>query len=666
MKNFIIPLLLVASIHSSSPDSIFSNRWYRFSHTYNNSYWAQTSQGLFTAESLAEYAAEHGFNGVQVPIQAALLKWNSTTINNFKHFVTHCSTKGIEVIPDMFPINSGGLVWDSNFAEAELIDNMMLICRNNSLHPFPDSTNKLRNGSLDTFSQNTFTGFGSDKPGISTFVDTVISFSGKSSIRMENFSANNGMVRIYTKIFLRSNNHYKLSFMLKKEDCAAFVDAKILGRFSNEIQRYRIASVPHSNMWEKHELEFTTGHQDSVSVFIGVWNAGLAAGKIWIDDLELKEAGTLSNIVRRADCPFIISSIDGKTTYREGLDYDTVYNKIRLDSIPLRGTAIADNQVVKISCYRVSFYYGTKTICMSHEPYYAFADSQAQFLYSIFKFKKIFLYIDEIRSAGSCGTCRASGLSTAQILGNCVTKLNNIVKRLNPAIKVYTWADMLDDNWNAKPNYYKVWGDFSGSVNHIPADITIVPWGDCMVSGSSTTPAFLGNSLDFFSSRGFDIMGCGYYDTGNLIGTANWIELLRTRSRARGLIYSSWGVQDYSQLGGFGDLMLEAINTTIENNKISLNTKPEVVVSPNPFNPKTTIQICNFINNPEIIPEISIFNNSGSLIIKSKMQPSDKYSFYFIWNGVDYKNRHSASGIYFIRLKLNNNISISKPVLLMR
>jgi len=44
-------------------------------------------------------------------------------------------------------------------------------------------------------------------------------------------------------------------------------------------------------------------------------------------------------------------------------------------------------------------------------------------------------------------------LSMAEILGQCVTRLHDIFKRIDPDIEVIIWSDMLDPVHNAHNNY---------------------------------------------------------------------------------------------------------------------------------------------------------------------------------------------------------------------
>ena len=583
MKFLGITLLLAAVAHSLSADTALANRWYRNLYSVGGSYWAATDAGLTASEDLAAQASRHGYNGVVVPIHYFLMGWNDATKNRFKAFVSFCRDSGPEVVPEMFPINSGGMLFDRNFAEAVPIDRLPLTAAGGALLPAPDTTNLAVNGDFESHTGDTFTGYAFiDKPGTVSFADPAVRYGGGAAVRLENFSANSGMGRICQEITLKPNFQYKFRFMLKKDACANAVTVLVQGKAAgNEIQRFATPGNSPTVDWTQYEFEFTTSDISDIRYYIGIW--GGSSGKIYIDNLEIAESGSLARIVRRTGAPLSVTSADGLVIYAENTDFSAITNSDSLASVRLpSGSRIADGQTVLLSCYRVSEYNGTRALCMSCDSVYSELSRQARALHAIYPYKRMFMYIDEIRSAGSCQACRSSGRTAAQILGGCVTRLYDTLRVIDPAVKVLTWADMLDPSWNAKNHYYKVYGDLTGSDNYIPKDITVVPWGDCKSASSQTQIA---GSLAHFTQGGFEVMGCGYYDTGDLTGTTNWIQRLLNCQNARGLIYSTWVFPpDFSQLSGFGDLILQNLGTGISGPAAAVeNPEPRFAVSPNPF-----------------------------------------------------------------------------------
>jgi hypothetical protein len=233
----------------------------------------------------------------------------------------------------------------------------------------------------------------------------------------------------------------------------------------------------------------------------------------------------------------------------EGKDFSAVKNLGDLDHIELTGdTRIAEGENLALDCYRTAFFNKAGgrqiSLCMSNPGLYEYWEAQARELYEMIGYGKFLLSMDEIRNGGGCQLCRQSGRSMAQILGECVTRQYKILKGIDPGIEVYIWSDMLDPGHNAHDGYYGVVGDFSGSWKYIPGDLIIVCWHQEKKS----------ESLDFFSRRGFRTAGAAYYDSGDLAGSRQWLELLEKTPGATGIIYTSWKGR-YRLLADFGDMV---------------------------------------------------------------------------------------------------------------
>jgi hypothetical protein len=119
-----------------------------------------------------------------------------------------------------------------------------------------------------------------------------------------------------------------------------------------------------------------------------------------------------------------------------------------------------------------------------------------------------------------------------------------ILRGVNPDADVWIWSDMLDPNHNARPDYYLVEGDYTGSWEHIPRDMGIVTW----------YYARRAPSLEHFSGLGFRTLAGSYYDGGNLDNPRGWLEALDNTPNAQGIMYTTW-VNDFSLLDDFGDLV---------------------------------------------------------------------------------------------------------------
>ena len=152
--------------------------------------------------------------------------------------------------------------------------------------------------------------------------------------------------------------------------------------------------------------------------------------------------------------------------------------------------------------------------------------------------------MDEVRMGGTCEACR--GRNMGELLGECVTKQEQIVHRYLPETQVYVWSDMFDPNHNAHGKYYLVNGDFTGSWNHVPKDLVMAIWGGAPRE----------KSLRFFADQGFHTIVACYYDADNLDEVKGWLQLARPMSNVRGFMYTPWQ-RKYSLRPAFGDLLME-------------------------------------------------------------------------------------------------------------
>jgi hypothetical protein len=135
-------------------------------------------------------------------------------------------------------------------------------------------------------------------------------------------------------------------------------------------------------------------------------------------------------------------------------------------------------------------------------------------------------------------------MTMSRILGDCITKQVEIIRKANPRAEVFIWSDMLDPNHNAHDNYYLVDGDFTGSWNYIPKDLIIVCWYYQKRN----------ESLKFFSSLGFKTLAGAYYDGDTLDNPKGWLEVLNRTSGACGIMYTTWQ-NKYKLLAPFGELV---------------------------------------------------------------------------------------------------------------
>lgn len=506
-------------------------------------------------KSLIDTGAAHGLNGMVLSSFGldSITRWNEEDIALLEEVADYCERKQIELIPTGFSVGYGGgaLGHDRNFAAA-LPATISLMAKRGKIIPAP-TENLLVNGDLEDQINDRFKGFNfHDKPGEVSFADTVAA-SGKTSIRFENYgSGEHGHGRIMQKVAVRPGRAYRFSLKLKTQDVQPVSGIKAMVYAKGRSLTSMSCSTKPTQDWTEVTLDFINSDEEEVSVYAGIW--GGQSGKFWLDNLKFAEYGDLSDIVRREGTPLAIESRDRDRIFVEGRDFKAIRCLRKLEYVSLPpGSSIREDENLEISCYKtpyVSHGYGRQvSLCMSNPTLYDYWEAQARRLYEVVKFDRILLSMDEIRNGGGCLSCRERGSSMAEILGDCVTRQHAIFKALDPKIEVMIWSDMLDPAHNARDNYYGVVGDFTGSWNYVPKDLTIMCWYHKIRD----------NSLGFFSEQGFPTFGAAYYDADDLTNSREWLVSLRKTPNARGIMYTSWR-KKYELLGDFGDLVSEPVS----------------------------------------------------------------------------------------------------------
>ena len=522
-----------------------TDRWFfAFGHGRNR-------QGADQIKALIDTAAAHGLNGMVLSSFGidSFGRWSDADIALLKEVVDHSAARGIEWIPTGFSVGYGGgaLGHDVNFAAA-LPAVLSLTARGGAIVP-EGAGNALRNGSLEEHADHVFPGYAfHDQPGEISFADTDHAADGAASIRFEGFGANpHGHGRLMQRVTVEPRRSYRFALKIRTRDLRPVSGLKAMAlRDGREVASQQIAVEPTQD-WTEVTLDFISAEGGEIGLYAGIW--GGQGGAFWLDDLRFSEYGSLSDIVRREGTPLVLKSRDRERTFEEGKDFEPIRCLRRLDSVRIpEGSSVREGEGLELSCYRipyVSHSWGRQiSLCMSHPPLYGYWAEQARKLHAVVPYKRFLLSMDEIRNGGGCRSCQDRGLSMAEILGDCITSQRAIFQAIDPEIEVMIWSDMLDPAHNARNHYYGVVGDFTGSWEHVPDDLTIMCWYH----------AIRDESLAFFSGRGFPTFGAAYYDADDLTNPREWLASLRRTPGARGIMYTTWE-NKYDLLADFGDLV---------------------------------------------------------------------------------------------------------------
>lgn len=506
--------------------------------------------------NLLHRAAASGYNGAV--LSAGLDSLGRKTADYFRRLDTvkaACDRLGLELIPSVFSVGYGGgaLAYNRHLAEGLPVrDATFRVNAEGTRANFvPDPTVALVNGGFEDFRDDRFAGYRfHDQPGEVTFADTTVRHSGGASIRLEHFTANQwGHGRVMQEVAVRPWRCYRLSLWVKTESLVPVSGFQLTVLAGSRALAPREFELPATGNWRRITSVFNSFDFEQVRVYAGLW--GGRGGRLWLDDWRLEEIGPM-NVLRRPGTPVTVRSADGRTTYTEGRDYtaleDPRFNPYD-DEHPapplklLPGGRIRPGQELRVSWYHpMRIHRSQVTLCMAEPELYAIYDREAALLARHLHPRRVLLNMDEVRMGGTCEACR--GRDMGKLLGECITRQVEILRRHNPGVQVAAWSDMLDPNHNAHGDYYLVAGSFAGSWRHVPKDSRVAVWG-----GKPRA-----ESLRFFAEQGFQTWVACYYDEPDLANTRRWLELARPLPNVRGFMYTTWQ-RRYDQLEPFGALL---------------------------------------------------------------------------------------------------------------
>jgi hypothetical protein len=501
-------------------------------------------------------AADHGCNGAVVSFGLdTLCKKSPDYFRRLDAVQRACERSKLELIPAIFSVGYGGatLAHDRNLAEGLPVENAPFVVKGTEAWLTPDPAVRITNGTFEEFKGHRFAGFNfHDQPGEISFADIGVKHGGQASLRLEHFTANpHGHARVMQEVKVHPRRAYRVTLWVKTDGLKPANAFQISVLAGDRSLSPRTFTLPATADWRKLTFVFNSLTFDTVRIYAGLW--GGKVGQVWLDDWTIEEIGPL-NVLHRPGTPVSVRSQDGQTTYLEGRDYapltDPNYSPYRVDRVvpPLRllsGGRLQDGQILRVSWYHAMVVHDSQiTVCMAEPALYEIFDHEAKLLVEHLHPHRVMLNMDEIRMGGTCQACR--GRDMGELLGECVSKQAQILRRHIPGAEIYIWSDMFDPNHNAHGNYYLVEGDYTGSWNHIPKDLILTVWG-----GEPRE-----KSLRFFADHGFrTLVGC-YYDADNLNDVKGWLQAVRPLTNVRGFMYTPWQ-KKYSLLPAFADLLTQ-------------------------------------------------------------------------------------------------------------
>ncbi|MBI5308036.1 MAG: carboxypeptidase regulatory-like domain-containing protein [Planctomycetes bacterium] len=507
--------------------------------------------------SVVRSAAGAGFNGMvfSSPGLERLGVEFSGYAKRLKEVASVCKENNIEIIPMVFSLNSDDstVFHDKNLVEGLPVKDAPFIVWNGDAVLVPDQSVRFPNGGFEDYVGDQIKLYQLQDVAVQViFADKSVHKEGKASLRFEKQEQDAGTKGyVAQEVRVKPYRSYKVTFWVKTEGLrpATSFLPQVHGKDSRILMELNPVLQPDGE-WRKMTFGFNSCDNTTVKIYLGLSN--WVSGKLWIDDLSIEEAAPL-NVLSRPGTPTVVRNKKTGTIYEDAYDFAPIVDSkmnFRFDHeeplvkiIP--NSSIKDDDRLLISFYQgIALHESQVTFCMSEPKLYEIWRSQAHAIHEAIAPNKYFLNVTQVRAGGTCEACKQRGISMAQILGDCITRQMSIVRELNPNAEVFIWSDMLDDNHNARNNFYLVDGDLTGSWNYIPKDLIIACWYHKLRN----------ESMHHFSSRGFKTLACVNSDKG-ADEIRDWLQVMKKTPDTNGAMYTSFE-NDYTKLASFGRVVL--------------------------------------------------------------------------------------------------------------
>lgn len=537
-------------VHSAAQ---FPNRWF-----YMQTNLAVEENALNVIHTM-DRAKEAGYNGMVITDSkfSILDRMGPEYFAKVARVRDKAASFGIRVIPVVADMgwSSGLLAHDVNLIEGQPVKKAPFVVSDGYLQPIREVA--YTNGGMEDATSNRLAGFVfQDGPGTSSFSDEAIKHGGTRSIRFESFRAGGGSgnARIMHSLSVRPWNQYRVTFWLKTNGVSNASDIRCfaMGEGGKVLSFMDVGAKPTQD-WTRHTIVFNSQTFDKVTLYAGIW--GGTAGKFWLDDVSVEEAGFL-NVLRRPGTPLKLETENGQVL-EEGKDFGQVFDP-HLGQRPWPGEYTFDQEAPRIKTrlpdgtklfasysHAVATETGKTAICPSEPKSMEIVGEQMKRVAELWNAKNLFLAHDEIRVANQCPLCTSRGLTPGQIYAENIRQCLALSKKIVPGGTTYLWSDMFDPAHNATDNYYLSNGTWKESWKGITPEIEIVNWN----SGNAS------KSLPFFASLGCKQILAGYYDAP-VSQFKKWLDAAQGVKDIDGVMCTTW-VGDYTRLEEFAKVAFE-------------------------------------------------------------------------------------------------------------
>ena len=232
-----------------------------------------------------------------------------------------------------------------------------------------------------------------------------------------------------------------------------------------------------------------------------------------------------------------------------------------------------------------------------------------------------------------------------------------------------------DYYWRVQAVNSTLTSDYSAIYSFTTGDFTTVPNSPELVAPINNAVFVPFNNVLFewehiFSAETYTLQVCkNVYFYADLIETENLETSTFNITNLEPITRYYWRVKAHNQFGSSGWTGINQFVTaqTVPNdNDISQLVTGYNGNYPNPFNPETTISFTVGANSAKSAQQVvgKIYNLKGQLVkelVNEKLTPN-KYNY--TWRGDDNQGKAVASGVYYLRLKIGDEVRTGKMVML--
>ncbi|MBI2486486.1 MAG: carbohydrate binding domain-containing protein [Deltaproteobacteria bacterium] len=504
--------------------------------------------------SLMNRAAAVGYNGFVIGDRSYWMNMEkqprSYLIKNFALIRNKASELGLAIIPVVFD-QKGPTRKDRNLAEAFPVKGTKFVVKGTSAHVEAEPPVELQDPGFENYMGHQPYNWTVDRPGKTTFIDTIEKHSGKASVKIKDPGVGDpqhGHARIRQEVSVAPFRAYELSVWIKTKNYNKPDEVRIyVSGERNDDKLYSKVNYAREHIdstqeWKKYTINFNSLNHKKITVWLGAWSKK-GRGEVWFDDVTLEEIG-LKKMVRRPSIPITVSSWDGKKTYSEGSDYRVDEQKL----IITRNSRISNGQALRVTWYQLAdVVHNQPEASACYQKFFDINVDIAKRLNNFLSPSGFMMNYDEWRVANWDPECQK--ISAGEYVAQTISRSEKVLKSINPNYELYIWNDMVDPYHNAMSKYWMVKGSLVGSWNGLSPSTIIMNWG---------TRKDVKKSLKFFADQGHRQVIAGYYESVGNVKT--WLDAIDQAEAegVRGIIgfmYTTWGNGKYNDLEEVANLI---------------------------------------------------------------------------------------------------------------